>query len=97
MSRRVDSAARLAVAAAALASLPGIGLAHPGHPVATPSGPLAGLSPTGLGVGLAGAVLLTGALLLAREGVLTERARSAGVGVGAALLAVGVVAAFALP
>jgi len=89
MNGPFDTAARGAGAAGALAAVSGRALAHPGHPSATPSGPLAGLSSAGLGVALAGAVLLSGALLLAREGVLTDRARSAGAGIGMALLAVG--------
>lgn len=91
--RRRSAVAALA-AALAFASLPRSVLAHPGHPAATPSGPLAGASPTGLGIGFAGVLLVSGALLLAREGVLTDRTRSAGVGVGAALTAVGAVVAF---
>ncbi|UIO98482.1 hypothetical protein Hbl1158_07870 [Halobaculum sp. CBA1158] len=79
-----------------LAWLPGGALAHPGHPggTPTPTGPIAGASPTGLGVAVAGGIVLTGALLLANENVLTDRARSAGVGVGAALVAAGIVLAF---
>lgn len=81
-------------AAVAFGSLPGRALAHPSHSTATPTGPLAGASPTGLGIGLAGLLLASGALLLAREGALTDRTRSAGVGVGAALTAIGAVVAF---
>ncbi|MFC7098562.1 hypothetical protein [Halobaculum marinum] len=88
----------VAVAAlAACAALPSTALAHVGHQTPTPSGPLAGVSPVGQGVGLAGLLVLTGVLLLGQEEVLTERARSVGVGVGAALLVAGVALGLFLP
>lgn len=87
----------VAVAALALAAVPATTAAHPNHATATPSGPLAGASPVGLGVGLAGLLLLTGAVLLTREDVLDERARSAGVGIGAALVVAGAAVAYLLP
>jgi hypothetical protein len=85
-----------AVVAVALAAVPAVAAGHPGHVTPTPTGPLAGASPAGIAMGLAGLFLLSGALLLAREDVLTDRARSAGVGVGAALVIAGGAAAFLL-
>ncbi|MFC6785340.1 hypothetical protein ACFQFH_05245 [Halobaculum halobium] len=92
MRRRLLAAAF--VATLAIASLPQGVLAHPGHPTATPTGPLAGASPTGLGIGLAGLLLGSGVLLLTREDVLTERTRSVGVAVAVALTVIGAVVAF---
>ncbi|QZX99636.1 hypothetical protein [Halobaculum rubrum] len=91
--RRRSVVAALA-AAFSSGSLPGDALAHPSHSTATPTGPLAGASPTGLGIGLAGVLLISGALLLARDGTFTGRTRTAGVGIGAALTVIGAVVAF---
>lgn len=89
-SSRLRTAALAAVATTVtLTSTMPIALAHAGHGTPTPSGPLAGASPAGLGIGLAGLLVLTGALLLGREGVLGERVRGAAVGTGAALLVAG--------
>ncbi|MFC7136754.1 hypothetical protein [Halobaculum litoreum] len=82
---------------AGLAALAAVGGAHPDHATPTPAGPLAGLSAAGVGVGIAGLVVLTGAVLLAHEGVLDERSRSAGVGVGAGLVVAGAAVAVVLP
>jgi len=80
-----------------LAAASGRAIAHPDHSTPTPSGPLAGVPSAGAGVALAGLLVLTGALLLAREGTISGRARGAGIGIGTALLAVGAVVAMAFP
>ncbi|SHG98564.1 hypothetical protein [Halobaculum gomorrense] len=95
-SRHVRLGAVASAVVFALAALPASAAAHPSHVASTPTGPLAGASPVGVGIGLAGLALVSGALLLAREGVLTERARSAGVGAGAALVIAGAAAAVLL-
>lgn len=82
------------VAALAVGTAPERALAHPGHPTATPSGALAGASPAGLGIVLAGVLLLSGVLLLAHEDVLADSVRGVAVAVGAALTVIGAVVAF---
>jgi len=94
--RRRSTVVALA-AAVAFGTAPERALAHPGHPTATPSGPLAGASPIGVGIALAGLLLVSGVLLLAREGVLTDGTRGVGVAVGGALTAIGAAIAFVLP
>lgn len=91
--RRISTVAAF-VAAFAFGTAPQRAIAHPSHPTATPSGPLAGASPTGLGIVLAGVLLASGVLLLAHEDVLTDGARGVGVAVGAALTVIGAVVAF---